>query len=52
LLSCRGTTLISFAAILFETSEQLVRVVRRVVVDDIGWVVRVDLIDVFAEFAS
>jgi len=43
---------LSFATVFFETGEQLVRVVRRVVVDDIGGVVRVDLIDVFTEFAS
>ena len=42
----------SFAAILFETSKKLVCVVRCVVVDDVTWVVRVDLVNVLTEFAS
>jgi len=42
----------SLAAVLFKSLKEIVRIVRRVVVNDVGWVVRVNLINVFAKFGT
>jgi hypothetical protein len=40
----------SFATVLFKSLEEVICVSGSVVVNDIGWVVRVNFVDVFAEF--
>jgi hypothetical protein len=38
--------------VIFQLCEEILGIVRRVVVDDIGWVVCVDLVNVFSEFGA
>ena len=52
LLSRGGTSWFSFTTVLLEFLEEVVCVSRGVVVDNIGGVVRVNFVNVLAEFAS
>ena len=43
---------LSFSVVLFQSSEQIVSVVWRVVVNHIRWIVTVDFVNVLTEFAA